>query len=98
MKFKHVSTNTIYRAIIAQPDRAKRQALYLDGLVRPFEGLWQTFGVPNAAQPENYVATMRVAEMWKLLTPETLNESALELLKLLESVNAWPVRVEALAA
>ena len=96
MKFKHVSTNTIYRAIIAQPDMAKRQALYLDGLVKPFEGLWQTFGVPNAAQPENYEATMRVAEMWHLLTPETLNESALEPLQLLESVNAWTVGAEAL--
>src|SRR5690242_8031141 len=96
MKFNHVPTNAVYERIIAEPDMAKRQALYLDGLVKPFEGLWQLFGVPNAAQPENYEAALRVAGMWNLLTPETLDGAAFEPLRLLENANAWAVSAEAL--
>jgi uncharacterized protein YjaZ len=96
MQFKHIKTNVIYKQLITEPDLAKRKTMYLDSLVKPFEGVWQTFGMPNAAQPENYEATMRIASTWKLLTPETLNETALEPIRLLEGCNAWAVSVKAL--
>jgi uncharacterized protein YjaZ len=44
MKFKIVNTQSAYRRLLAEPDAARRQAIFCEELVEPFAGLVQFFG------------------------------------------------------
>ena len=44
MKFTVQDTASIYRKIIAEKDAEKKKAIFRDELLKPYEGLFNTFG------------------------------------------------------
>lgn len=81
MKANWIDTQTIYREIIAAPDRATREQIYLERLVQP----WQTMMTMIGGNSDDPFAGAR---RWHWFLPEQLMSAPVVLQKL-ESAEAW---------
>ena len=92
MKSNWIPTNDYYHRLLAEPDSDKREQLYLDLFVQPWQkmmGMMQRPGM-DAADP------FAGAKVWGWLLPQQVEEIA-ELLQKMEAANAWEIGRDAAA-
>src|SRR5512138_2558095 len=91
MRFNVVDTEKIYRRLLAEPDAAKRESLYRQEFVAPFEGLIQTFGGGDG---------LDMFRRWLLYAPDDFagsrREKIQDILDKLAAYDAWNKAVQAL--
>ncbi len=87
-------TNETYHRLLAAPDAATRQQLYLDELVAPWRKMMSMLAGDASAGTQDPLAGAR---MWAWLLPDQLDAIA-ALLGQLEAADAWRIGGEALAA
>ncbi len=96
MKSNWIPTNEYYGRLLTEPDAAKREQLYLDLFVQPWQqmmGMMQRPGMDvgiDAADP------FAGAKAWGWLLPHQTDEIA-RLLQKMEAANAWEIGREAAA-
>jgi uncharacterized protein YjaZ len=93
LKSKFTPTNDYYHRILAAPDVATRQKLYLDLLVEPWQGMMRM--MPGAAS-NGQSDPLAGAKAWAWLLPDQV-ETIATLLAKLEAADAWKIGGEALA-
>lgn len=86
MKITVHDSMAIYRRIIATEDPTEKQAIYLNELLMPFEGMFQRFGMPLRSAPLEQI--MGMVNGWGMLAPESLDATTLEAIRLLEDAGA----------
>ncbi len=93
MKTEWINTNDYYHRIIAAPDMATRERLYLELFIQPWKPMLQMLAPMFNADPADDFATARA---WAWLLPEDLTETP-DALHKLEAADAWKVGAQALA-
>lgn len=93
LKTKWIPTNSYYQRILAAPDAATRQQLYLDLIVEPWQSMMQM--MPNAGG-KGEADPLDGARAWAWLLPDQVDEIA-TLLKTMEEADAWTTGGAALA-
>ena len=89
MNSNWIPTNAYYRRLLAERDATKREQLYLELFVTPWQQMMSMMQRPGGdADP------FAGAKMWGWLLPHQLEEIA-ELLQKMEAANAWEIGEEA---
>lgn len=86
MKIHMIDSIGLYRRIIAAADPLEKQTHFIEGLLLPFAGMFQRFGVSLTADSQDKV--MEMVGSWRLHTPATLDAAALDALRLLDEADA----------
>lgn len=91
MKINYINTEPIYRRLLGEPDAAKREEIFRQELIAPYEGLVNTFGGGDG---------LKQFAQWSLYTPEAFSkdnrETIVSLLDTMSSHKAWQKTVQAL--
>jgi len=92
MKSNWIPTNEYYGRLLTEPDAAKREQLYLDLFVQPWQQMMNMMQHP-VMDPDDPFAG---AKAWGWLLPHQTDEIA-RLLQKMEAANAWEIGREAAA-
>lgn len=96
MKSNWIPTNEYYGRLLTEPDAAKREQLYLDLFVQPWQqmmGMMQRPGMDVGIDAADLFAG---AKVWGWLLPHQTDEIA-RMLQKMEAANAWEIGREAAA-
>ena len=93
MHLNWMPTNEYYHEIMAAPDAATRESLYLERLVQPWKPMMDMMTGMFGGNSDDPLAGARA---WAWLLPDQVAEMATVLAKL-EAANAWEIGGEALA-
>ncbi len=94
MKFTVQDTASAYRMIVAEPDGARKRALFKE-LLRPYEGMFNVFGGYLNPTP-GQIDAMKFIEGWHFIPPQGLDDKALARLETMERYGAWGLMGETL--
>ncbi len=95
MEFTVQDTMSVYRKIIAEEDTDRKQAIFRDELMKPYEGLFNAFGSslhPGAGKMD---AKMMLTS-WSFLLPQNIDQKALKRLETMKEYRAWDLMEETL--
>ncbi len=92
MKSKWIPTNEYYHRLLAESDAAKREDLYLELFVQPWQQMMSMMQRPGTEQNDPFAG----AKAWGWLLPDQVAEIA-ALLKTMDEANAWETGQEAAA-
>ncbi|MBI3659166.1 hypothetical protein HY230_01675 [Candidatus Acetothermia bacterium] len=91
MKINYINTELIYRRLLGEPDTAKREAIFRQELIVPYEGVVNTFGGGDG---------LKQFAQWALYTPEAFSdghrETIVSLLDTMSAHKAWQKTEQAL--
>ncbi|MCB8981845.1 MAG: hypothetical protein H6657_30935 [Ardenticatenaceae bacterium] len=86
MKSNWIPTNEYYGRLLNEPDLAKREQLYLDLLVQPWQQMMNMMQRPGMDPNDPFAG----AKVWGWLLPHQTDEIA-SLLQKMEAANAWEI-------
>ena len=86
MKSNWIPTNEYYRRLLAEPDKAKREQLYLDLFVKPWQQMMSMMQQPGMDANDPFAG----AKMWGWLLPGQVEEMT-NLLQKMEAASAWEI-------
>jgi len=92
MKSNWTPTNEYYRRLLAETDTTRREQLYLELLVQPWQQMMNMMQRPGMDPNDPFAG----AKVWGWLLPHQTDEIA-NLLQKMEAANAWEVGQEAAA-
>ncbi|MBI1742878.1 hypothetical protein HYR54_07395 [Candidatus Acetothermia bacterium] len=91
MKINYINTELIYRRLLAESNTAKREAIFRQELIAPYEGVVNTFGGGDG---------LTQFAQWALYTPEAFSdghrETIVSLLDTMSAHKAWQKTEQAL--
>ncbi len=96
LQHRWIPTNDYYQRILAAPDSASRQQLYLDLFVEPWQPMMQAVSRAMPAAADGQSDPLAGARMWAWLLPDQVEQMAALLAKL-EAAHTWQRGEEALA-
>jgi uncharacterized protein YjaZ len=86
MKSNWIPTNEYYHRLLAEPDAAKREQLYLQLFIEPWQQMMSMMQRPGMEQNDPFAG----AKVWGWLLPNQAEEMA-TLLKTMDDANAWEI-------
>jgi uncharacterized protein YjaZ len=92
MKSNWIPTNEYYGRLLTEPDAAKREQLYLDLFVKPWQQMMSMMQRPGMDPTDPFAG----AKVWGWLLPHQTAEIA-SLLQKMEAANAWEIGRQAAA-
>lgn len=92
MKSNWIPTNDYYGRLLTEPDAAKREQLYLDLFVQPWQQMMNMMQRPGMEPNDPFTG----AKTWGWLLPRQTEEIA-RLLQKMEAASAWEIGQEAAA-
>ncbi|MEZ4590537.1 MAG: DUF2268 domain-containing putative Zn-dependent protease [Chloroflexota bacterium] len=92
MKSNWTPTNEYYQRLLAEPNPAKREQLYLDLFVQPWQQMMNMMQRPGMDPNDPFAG----AKVWGWLLPHQTDEIA-SLLQKMEAANAWEIGQDAAA-
>jgi uncharacterized protein YjaZ len=91
MEFEVEDTLSIYTRIVEERNVARKREIYMNELMRPYEGVFNTFGGSVEPSAPGLMDASKLCDMWGYLPPERLREEALHLLNALEERGVWEI-------
>ena len=92
MKSKWIPTNEYYHRLLAEPDAGKREQLYLERFVEPWQQMMSMMQRPGMEQNDPFAG----AKVWGWLLPDQVAKIS-ALLKTMDDANAWETGQQAAA-
>jgi uncharacterized protein YjaZ len=95
MEFTVQDTLSVYRKIIAEKSTEKKQEIFKDELMKPYEGMFNVFGSslhPGAGMMD----AMMMLQGWSFILPQQIDERALPRLETMQEYRAWDLMAETL--
>ncbi len=96
MKSNWIPTNEYYGRLLTEPDAAKREQLYLDLFVQPWQQMMNMMQRPSMDVGIDAADPFAGAKAWGWLLPHQTDEIA-RMLQKMEAANAWEIGREAAA-
>ena len=90
MKSNWIPTNDYYGRLLAEPDAAKREQLYLDLFVQPWQQMMSMMQPPGMDVGIDAADPFAGAKIWGWLLPHQ-TDAITSLLRKMNAANAWEI-------